>query len=347
MIKFNVLIKAIKTNLMIAILCVASSCDCIHDSLDGCPPVPAKVNLNVKVKFEITDLQNRISRATTKSVTPDQYLRFIYEVYKYAGKESLTERREVTVDLLDPLQVDLTQAFSLDADKYFLLVWVDYISRSQKTDQFYGTQSLTSITFIEPFISGTDNRDCFIGGTDIDLLSYMDQPKAEVDLTLPLYRPVAKYALIANDLDKYLAKLQAQSPSPNQLQTKAETDISTYTAVIKYPGYMPNSFNVRTNQPNDSRSSLLYTSRCRQLSDSEALICFDYPLVNGTRTQAKINLQIYDNKGKLINEIEDITFPIKRDSLTVIRSDYFTHQYLPGININPGYDGSIDIVLPD
>lgn len=341
MIKSDMIIKAIKANLVLTILCIVSSCDCIHDSLDGCPTESTKVSLNVKVKFEISDLQNRITKATSRSVTTDQCLRFIYEIYQYDGKEPLVEHREVTVNLINPSEIDLSQTFDLIANRYFILVWVDYIPKDKKTDQFYSTQSLRSITFIEPFVSDTDNRDCFVGGADIDLLSYKDEPKAKAELILPLYRPVAKYALIANDLDKYLGKLQ------NKANTKAETDINSYTAVIKYPGYMPNSFNARTNQPNDSRSSLLYISKCRQLSNKEALICLDYPLVNGIKTQAKINLQIYDSKGKLINEIEDITFPIKRDSLTVIRSDYFTHKYLPGININPGYDGSIDIVLPD
>lgn len=335
--------KKRKTHLYIlaTMMLLASSCHTIHEFRD-CPQDDSTlINLDVKVSFNVNDLQNMDPGTVTRSVSTDQCLRFIFEIYKYDNSDRPAMRREATVTQIDPHQVTLAETFALTASKYYILVWADYLNTSMKTDQFYSTQSLHSISFVEPFISDTDNRDCFVGIAEVDLLSYQGEWDIHVPMTVPLYRPVAKYALIANDIDKYMARL------PAGRQSRAESIINSYTAVVWYPGYMPNSFNVRTSQPNDSRNGLWYASKCYLLHNNEALICFDYPFVNGTKSEAKLNLQLYDDQGKLINEIQDITVPIKRDSLTVIRSDYFTRQYSPGININPGYEGNIDITLPD
>lgn len=320
----------------------ATSCDSIHEFPDEYSANPTLVNLDVKVTFNINDLSNMSSIMKSRSITDDQCLRFIFEIYKYDNSERPIIRRETTVNQINPHDVDLNETFSLNATKYYILIWADYLDRNKISDQFYNTQSLYSISFIEPFISDTDNRDCFVGIANADLISYRDEWNSHVEMTIPLFRPVAKYVLIANDIDKYMAQIQTKEQS-----TKSTTDINSYTAVIQHPGYIPNSFNARTNQPNDSRLGLRYLSKCQLLNSKEALICLDYPLVNGAKSQTKLNLQLYDNQGKLINQIEDITFPIKRDSLTVIRSDYFTRKYAPGININPDFEGNIDITLPD
>lgn len=39
--------------------------------------------------------------------------------------------------------------------------------------------------------------------------------------------------------------------------------------------------------------------------------------------------------------------PIVRGKLTTVRDEFLTRDYAPGIGIDPGFDGEIDIVIPD
>ena len=73
----------------------------------------------------------------------------------------------------------------------------------------------------------------------------------------------------------------------------------------------------------------------------------DYIFVNGSESAVKVNLTIRDGEGNLLNEIGDIDVPIVRGKLTTIRDEFLTRDYAPGIGINPGFDGEIDIVIPD
>ena len=48
-----------------------------------------------------------------------------------------------------------------------------------------------------------------------------------------------------------------------------------------------------------------------------------------------------------LNRIEGIDVPIVRGKLTTIRDEFLTRDYAPGIGIDPGFDGDINITIPD
>ena len=56
---------------------------------------------------------------------------------------------------------------------------------------------------------------------------------------------------------------------------------------------------------------------------------------------------IRDSEGNLLNRIEGIDVPIVRGKLTTIRDEFLTRDYAPGIGIDPGFDGDINITIPD
>lgn len=320
---------------------IFSSCS-VHEFPDDNPVDPTLVNVTIQLSFNINTLSHEnVYRASTKAVSEDQLIRFVIELYKFDNFEKPVERRVVLVDKRNPLEAAFNATFRLNATKYRALVWSDYVEKDKQIDQFYNSTFIRSIYFVEPFISATDNRDCFSGAADLDLLPYRFQWNVNVELPVVLTRPVAKYALIANDIAKYITRVKTKGDTP------AAEDINKYTAIIRFPGYMPNAFNVHTGEPSDSKTGMHYTSKLQVLNNNEALLGFDYPLVNGLRSQARVMIQLYDDQGKLINEIDDVTFKIRRDSLTIFRSDFLTRNYSPGITINPDFDGNIDIILPD
>lgn len=316
---------------------IFSSCG-IHEFPDDNPVDPTLVNLTIYSKFNINTLS---SDNLFTSIGEDQLIRFVIELYKIDNMNKPLERREVLVDKHNSLNVTFNEKFKLNALKYRVLVWCDYVDKNNKVDQFYNSKLMRSIYFMEPLISSTDNRDCFGGAADLDLLPYRSLWNVNIELPVTLTRPVAKYALIANDIAKYITKAKTKGETP------VTEDINNYTAVIWFPGFMPNCFNVHSGEPSDSKTGMHYISKLQVLNNNEALICFDYPLVNGLRSQARVMIQLYDGQGRLINEIDDVTFKIRRDSLTIVRSDFLTRNYSPGITINPDFDGNIDIILPD
>ena len=83
------------------------------------------------------------------------------------------------------------------------------------------------------------------------------------------------------------------------------------------------------------------------LTDKEAHLASDYIFVNGSESAVKVDLTIRDSEGNLLNRIEGIDVPIVRGKLTTVRDEFLTRDYAPGIGIDPGFDGEIDIVIPD
>ena len=69
--------------------------------------------------------------------------------------------------------------------------------------------------------------------------------------------------------------------------------------------------------------------------------------VNGESSQINLTLEVYDKNNTLLNVYSGINVPIERSKTTIIRGEYLTNRKDPGIGIDPGFDGDIDINLPD
>ena len=60
-----------------------------------------------------------------------------------------------------------------------------------------------------------------------------------------------------------------------------------------------------------------------------------------------MNLNISDAQGNVINEVQGIQVPIVRGKLTSVRDEFLTRSFTPGIGIDPGFDGEINVVIPE
>ena len=106
-------------------------------------------------------------------------------------------------------------------------------------------------------------------------------------------------------------------------------------------------FNAYTNKPNDARTGMGFGCNMTPLTGKEAHLASDYIFVNGSESAVKVNLTIRDSEGNLLNRIEGIDVPIVRGKLTTIRDEFLTRDYAPGIGIDPGFEGDINITIPD
>lgn len=82
------------------------------------------------------------------------------------------------------------------------------------------------------------------------------------------------------------------------------------------------------------------------ISNNEACLAFDYVLVNGTESSVTLEMVICNEKGQEVNRVGGVEVPVRRNRITTVRDAFLTREFAPGIGINPGFDGEINVVVP-
>ena len=168
---------------------------------------------------------------------------------------------------------------------------------------------------------------------------------------MTLERPLAKIEVITTDVDRFLynqAMKRAQlSKNGSIQQDEVPQDLAALKVTVDYAGYFPTGFNAYENKPNDAQTGVSFDCPVTQLSESEAHMAGDYVFVNGTESAVTVNLSVRDQSGNLINQVNGVNVPIVRGKHTIIRDDFLTKIYTPGIGIDTGFDGVIEVVIPD
>ncbi len=230
---------------------------------------------------------------------------------------------------------------------------MDYVDNGSVDDKYYTIPSLSSISVPAAgnYIGDEDHKDTYVARQEIDLKAHRDRWNETVDVTVTLQRPMAKIEFIATDIDKFLDELAARhseiTGSVADDLLSQTPDLSTIRVQVDYAGYFPSGFNAYTNKPNDARTGMWFECNMTPLTNKEAHLASDYIFVNGSESAVKVDLTIRDSEGNLLNRIEGIDVPIVRGKLTTIRDEFLTRDYAPGIGIDPGFDGDINITIPD
>lgn len=326
------------------ILCLLSSCGTIHQFPDENAVDPTAINtIEVELQIRAKDIIERdVTDGVNQSIQSDQTLRIIVEVYKLDNLRECLERKEILTNQSNPEAVSSKVTFLLASTQYRFMVWGDYVNTQQPGDQYYATTSnLRSIKIIEPMMTNSDHLDCFSGTYDLDLAPYRDKWDFSLPISITLERPIAKYMLITTDVEKFISQMQANSNAPS-LST-----LSQYRVKVIYSGYMINGFDTNSNEPNDAQEGFEYFATFQLLNTKEALIGFDYQFLNGHESSIPVSLQIFDEKGVVINEVNDVIVPLTRGDISIVKSDFLTRDYTPGIGIDPGFEGEIKINIPD
>ena len=219
-----------------------------------------------------------------------------------------------------------------------LAVWTDYVVAGTDTDFYYNTENLQYIACTDPYIGYTDYRDCLYGTVALDLRPYREEWNAKVQVKVDMVRPLAKYELIATDVKEFLCK--------NRRQRNGEGD-DAYTITFAYGFYLPTVFNVLTGRPADSRTGVQYTVPLIVPDDGseECTIGTDFVFVNGAESFVKLTMEIQDSRGNVISRTTGLEVPYRRGHLTTVRAHFLTNEMQGGVDIDPGFEGDIDVDL--
>ena len=317
---------------------------------EGVDPTLVNANLSLAIDPKIEPYEQT---GRSEGEVIDAYdVRWIVEVFRDEIGGELAERRVLGCEPAADGHHTIHTSLALHAARYHVVAWMDYVDNGSTADKYYNVNSLSSISVPEAgnYIGDEDHKDTYIAQQEIDLKNYRDRWNETVDATVTLQRPMAKIEFITTDIDKFLDKLAARRTKAGSIAENLLTrkpDLSTIRVQVEYAGYFPSGFNAYTNKPNDARTGMSFGCSMQPLSDKEAHLAGDYIFVNGSESAVTVNLTLRDGEGNLLNRIEGINVPIVRGKLTVIRDEFLTRSYAPGIGIDPGFDGEINVVIPD
>lgn len=317
---------------------------CVHDypsmtedGEEGIDPTLVEVNTEVTLDLELVPLeiitQKNARSGTTKARAgkqTDYRRRFIIE----AWREGKPTARQVTV--MDTAEeengdgkISLPIRLKLHALDYTLAVWTDYVAAGTTDDLYYDTKDLQYIACRDPYTGSTDYRDCLYGTAALDLRQYRDAWNAKVQVKVDMVRPLAKYELIATDVQKFLQKTQKQRAGS-----------TAYTITVSYGFYFPLGFNVLTGKPGRSEMGVAFTAPLvvTDNGSGECTLASDYIFVNGEESYVPLSIEIKDDAGNGISRTTGIDVPYRRGHLTTVRGHFLTNRYDTGIGIDPDFD---------
>ncbi len=329
---------------------------CVHDypsmtedGEEGIDPTLVEVNTEVTLDLELVPLEiitqknarsgtDNARSGTTKAAT-DCRRRFIIEAWRDGKPES----RQVTV-MEDAEEegngkITLPIRLRLHAVEYTLAVWTDYVVAGTDTDLYYNTDNLQQVACRDPYTGSTPYRDCLYGTTALDLRQYRDEWNAKMQIKVDMVRPLAKYELIATDVQKFLEKTQRQ---------RAEG--AAYTITVSYGFYFPLGFNVLTGKPERSEMGVAFTAPLAVADDGsgECTLASDFIFVNGEESYVPLEIRITDSEGGVVSLTTGLNVPYRRGHLTTLRGRFLTSKVSPGVGINPDFDDDdINIDLDD
>lgn len=334
-----------------------TGCD-VHEWPDALPPevVPFTLHLDFDTSLPIYD---EIDYSSTRWET-EYDKRYIIGVYPYdkSGNPSRVADTVIVFTKDSDEPYDHSLVLDIMEGSYKFLVWTDYVVSGSESDLHYLTGDFAEVILSDRFhhVGNTDIRDAFRGEQSAVILA--DKPyysslskEVETEARIPMVRPMAKFKLIATDLQEFInhAKRLLVQKSYRPGGTRGETrtfDLTEYRVVFRYNGFMPCSFNMFTNKPADAWTGVSFESRLSALSEYEAELGFDYVFVNGSESTVSITVEVYDVDGDLVSRSNPIDIPIVRSQLTVVRGDFLTSKASGGVGIIPDFDGEFNYVVP-
>ncbi len=261
------------------------------------------------------------------------YGKIRYVVRTYPMSETMRTALDYTQEFVFTKDIsegyDHVATLDLLPGNYNVMVWSELVKSDEDTN-FYNSENFANIMLQGNHKGNNDYRDAFYGQDHIMLTTDIaSQPNKTITITMK--RPLAKFAIVSNDLLDFL-KLKGG-------------DLSKYNAKIQYVGFMPNVYSLFTNRPVASTTGVMFESTLTKLSDSVVSIGFDYVFASDNGSTVTVRIGIYDNNDKLVSLSNPITIPIKPDHNTLLMGKFLMMDASNGVDIDPNWGGDYNIIL--
>lgn len=315
----------------------------------GVNPTEVTVEANLVLNLNLPERGNDADAgAPTVMANADYMHRFIVEAYL---NRQPVARQVFVENITERTHLSLPVSMKLHASRYQLVVWSDYVSaETPEEDLYYDTNSLVPVIPNRASHTGnTEYKDVFSGTVPLDLTSYENQWGAAVELDVELSRPVARYELVATDVTDFLQRVAA-----------GKVTGTSFTARIKYSGYVAVGYNALDGVPKHSLMYMQYNTRFNLPAEGteEMRVGFDYVFVtSGEAVSVPLEVEIVDaDNVRVANTVLQVTCESGKN--TVLRGKFLTDNEEGGenpggsddedggIGFDPDYEGEIDIDIP-
>lgn len=308
-----------KTLIFIALASLLNFASCIRDPLPPCDN-PSEVTLVVHT------YQHWLENIPYKTKAED--LQVMYQIKIFKSGETTDPVLDRTLYNDDLSRQDFTVDIPLYEGSYDVYVWSDLSDSSNPTGIFYDSSDFNAISYRKPYTADTDNKDAFRGFT-----SFKVKKDTADQFIVNLERPLAKYILIATDLEDFLTTAATNN-----------VDLSKYTAKITYPNFMPSVFDNFTNKPVNSETNISYEGPI-SVTDDEVIVGFDYVMVNGGEASIQVEVEIFDENGVQTSGTSTFTVPLDRNHITIVSGNFLTSSVNGNVNIDPSFKDHFDIEI--
>lgn len=314
---------------------IFNSCT-LHQEPDGFGEDPTEVLISADVNISLK-LPQREDAVTTAARAATGYShRFVIEAL--GDDERVHDRREFIVPIEEGAEtVMLPVNMRLHARNYRILVWSDYVNITEsETVTFYNATSLTPVMPNNGYRANTEYKDAFSACGELDLRPYKDQWQSKFNVTLDLSRPVGRYELISTDVAAFQRKL-------NDGTIKG----GAFTARLRYGGYVATGFNVAEQTPKNMLSFLSYNTSLNNLSTTENKVLrigFDFIICQPDLTEIPVEIEIVNEKNEVVSNTA-VNIPLQAGYNTTVKGRFLTATTDGGLNIDPDYDGTVDVDL--
>lgn len=348
-------------NMLLTLLCVIglSGCD-VHQFpvLDDDGPEPIRLILDLSYATEMPlhtvvwyDSPSAEGSVLTSRSEPSYKLRHTVQIFAGADESrslwsrsgpltTVTAYRSITDGLPTQIELDLPDGL------YTAMVWTDYVPADESALTFYHVDDFSEIRHpdLDNYCGSTDFLDAFRGETQF-LVTDQSQVLDNVQTVhVDMHRPVAKFTVIATDVEKFIARSRAGDDSRESSGSRA-FDLSDYYVRLHYTGYRPTAFNMFLNKPVDSALGISFPSEISLKSESEAHLAFDYVMVNGSEAKVDAAIRLLDRNDKVVAQSEAFRIPLMRGKHTEVRGDFLTASSTSGVTIVTKFDGEYNIEI--
>ena len=270
-------------------------------------------------------------------------LRYVVDLYRVYGTQSqFVERRVLFADAEEP-STQVVARFDVDAAKYRVLVWCDYVKEDVREAWYYITDDLRAVRYSDVAVVDNNDKDAFSGAMDVDLSHWYSPCNCnEAFVNIALERPKGRLKCVATDVDDYLAANSAM--------------LEDITAVVSYVQYVSAGYNVEEQRPNYFVPTRTFVSRARVDREGKFELFYDYVFVNGKETKVMLNFAFYNGDvefaeggevvGQKISSWSGIEVPLRRNRETVIEGRLLTTSFgTGGVGIDPGFENEYVIEI--
>lgn len=229
---------------------------------------------------------------------------------------------------------------TLHAGNYKVAAFAVCTKDMQGGSSVYDMSDLSRIVLDDTYQGSISLKECYEARFDLNISS--DEWFTTMDVAETMHSPMGRVEAVSTDAAEFLQNMTMDLPEPPGADFWEQ-----YTVRWDYALYFPTGYNVLTGLPNKAETGITFSSAMIPVSEEEVMLGYDYVFVNGESTTVNITLTVLDSAGEVVNTYSGLEAVIYKGETTVLRGTFLTEDRGSGIGIDPGFDGTIDIILPD